>query len=81
VAEASLFGTWSAFNFEVIDLDATKLPSNDRDIYEAVLERMLTDPVELENEAPEAAMSAAASFAEAAASASGEPMSGAATME
>jgi hypothetical protein len=37
---------WLSLNFEVIDLDATELPSNDYDIYEAVLERMLADPVE-----------------------------------
>jgi hypothetical protein len=38
--------TMSAINFKIIDLDAPDLPSNDRDIFEAVLKRMLADPVE-----------------------------------
>jgi hypothetical protein len=75
VAEASTFGAWSTINLGVIDLDATELPSNDRDIYEAVLERMLADSVELEIVAPEAAMSGISSFAEAVTAASGEPVS------
>jgi hypothetical protein len=41
--EASASGALAAINFKVIDLDETELPSNDWDIYEAVLERMLTD--------------------------------------
>jgi hypothetical protein len=62
-AEASAPGAWSALNFEVIDLDTTKLLSNDRDIYVVVLERLLAVPVESEVEAPEAATSAVASSA------------------
>jgi hypothetical protein len=76
MAETSAFGTWSAINLRVIDFDATELPSNDRDIYEVMLEHMLAVPVEWEIEAPEAATSAAASSAEVAASASGEPVPG-----
>jgi hypothetical protein len=69
-------GALSTINFEVIDLDTTKLPSNDRDIYEAVPERMLADSVESEVEVPEAAASAAATSAEVVTSASGEPVPG-----
>lgn len=35
-AEASASNAWPALNFDVIDLDTTKLSSNDHDIYEAV---------------------------------------------
>jgi hypothetical protein len=77
VTEASVFGAWSTINFEVINLDATELPSNYRDIYVAVLEHMLVDPVESEIEVPKAATSAAATSADVAASASGEPVPGA----
>jgi hypothetical protein len=51
-AEASAFDTWSTINLGVIDLDATELPSNDQDIYEVVLERILADPVDSEIETP-----------------------------
>jgi hypothetical protein len=67
----------SALNFKIIDLDDPDLPSNDRDIYEAMLERMLADPMELEVEASESAAPAAATSAEAAVPASKEPTLGA----
>jgi hypothetical protein len=70
----------STINFEVIDLDTTELPSNDRDIYEVVLERMLSDPVESEVEVPDVAAPSAVTSAEVAASASDEPVSGATTV-
>jgi hypothetical protein len=77
VTEASASGAFSAINFEIIDLDATELPSNDRDIYEVVLERMLANPVESEVEVPEPAAPVGATSDEVAALASGEPTSGA----
>jgi hypothetical protein len=70
----------STINFEVIDLDTTELPSNDWDIYEVVLEHMLSEPVQSEVEVPDVAAPAAATSAEVAASASDEPVSGATTV-
>jgi hypothetical protein len=49
---------------EIIDLDAPDLPNNDRDIYEAVLEWMLAEPVGSEVEAPEFAAPVVAASAE-----------------
>jgi hypothetical protein len=53
--EVSATDTMCAINFKVINLDTPDLSSNDRDIYEAVLESMLANPVELGVEAPESA--------------------------
>jgi hypothetical protein len=74
--EASASSAWSTINLGVTDLDATELPSNDRDINEVVLERMLANLVESGIEAPEAAMSATATSG---VSSIGAPVSGAAT--
>jgi hypothetical protein len=60
VTGASASGALSAVDLGVIDLDATKLPSNDRDIFEAVLERILADPVDTEVEVLEPATSVTA---------------------
>lgn len=75
--EMSPANTMSVLNFEIVVLVASNLPSNNRGIYEAMLECMLADPVESEVEAPEFAMPAAATLAEAAAPADGEPTLGA----
>jgi hypothetical protein len=45
VTGASTSDALSAINFEIIDLDTTELQNNDQDIFEAVLERILADPV------------------------------------
>jgi hypothetical protein len=42
---ASTSGALSAINFGIVDLDTTDLQNNNRDIFEAVLERILADPV------------------------------------
>jgi hypothetical protein len=75
--EVSATDTMSASILEIIDLDALDLPSNDQDIYEAMLEHILADPVESEVEAPESAVPAAATSAEAAVPANEKPMSSA----
>jgi hypothetical protein len=75
--EVSTTDTMSAINFEIIDLDTPDLPSNDRDIYEVMLERILTDPVEFEVEVPESAVPADATSVEAAVPADEGPTSGA----
>jgi hypothetical protein len=80
-SEALEPGAWSTINLGVIDLDTTELQSNDRDIYEAVLECMLANPVELGIEAPEAATSTAAASADVGASSSGALMPGATSTE
>jgi hypothetical protein len=80
-SEALEPGAWSTINLGVIDLDTTELQSNDRDIYEAVLECMLANPVELGIEAPEAATSTAAASADVGASSSGALMPGATATE
>jgi hypothetical protein len=64
------FGSWSIPGVGVIDLDATKLSSNDREIFEAVVERVFTDPSVLEAEVPRAAVFAVAASANAGASSS-----------
>lgn len=74
---ASASGALSAVDLGVIDLDATKLPSNDRDIFEAVLERILADPVETEVEVPEPTTSVGATSADATGLVGGELTSGA----
>jgi hypothetical protein len=71
--EVSATDTMCAINFKVINLDTPDLSSNDRDIYEAVLESMLANPVELGVEAPESAAPAAASSDEAMAPVGGSP--------
>lgn len=81
IAEVPTFGVWSTVNLGVIDLYATDITSNDRDIFEPVLERVLADPAEPETEAPEAVTSAVASSAEAAAQVGWESMPGATTTE
>jgi hypothetical protein len=80
-AEALASSAWSTINVGVIYLDATELPSNDLDIYEAVLERMLANPVELGIEVPRAATSSTAISADAGASTTGAPAPGAAATE
>jgi hypothetical protein len=79
--KVSTTDTMSAINFEIIDLDAHNLPSNDRDIYEVVQQHMLADPVELEVEASESAVlvavAATATSAHAVVPANEEPTSGA----
>jgi hypothetical protein len=47
----------------IINLDATELPSNDREILEVVKDRVFADPSVLEPEVPEAATSVAATSA------------------
>jgi hypothetical protein len=81
VVEPSTPSAWSALNLGVIDLDAIELPSNDEDIYEAMLERTLANPVESGIEAPEAATSAAATSADTGASSSGVLVPAAAATE
>jgi hypothetical protein len=71
--EVSATDAMCAINFEVINLDTPYLSSNDRDIYEAVLESMLANPVELGVEAPESVAPAAASSDEAVAPVGGSP--------
>jgi hypothetical protein len=63
VAEVSMVDAMSTGILEISDLDTPNLPSNDRDIYEAVLERMLADPVESGVEAYESATPVAAASA------------------
>jgi hypothetical protein len=46
------FGSWSIPGVGVIDLDTTELPSNDREIFEAVVERVFADPAESYVEVP-----------------------------
>jgi hypothetical protein len=75
--EVSTTDTIFASILEIIDLDAPDLPSNDHDIYESVLERMLVDPVESGAEASGSAAPAAATSAEVEEPANEEPMSGA----
>jgi hypothetical protein len=55
---------------EIIDLDTTELPSNDREILEAVTDRVFADPSVLELEVPEVAASIAATSADAGTSSS-----------
>jgi hypothetical protein len=61
----------------IIDLDAPDLPSNDKDIYEVMLERMLADLVESRVEAFESAAPMAVASAEAVEPANEEPTPGA----
>jgi hypothetical protein len=68
----------SAGILEIIDLDALNLPSNNRDIYEAVLERILADPVESRAKASESAAPVAVTSGEAVEPANEEPAPGAA---
>jgi hypothetical protein len=56
---------WSIPGIRIIDLDTTELPSNDREIFEAVVERMSTDPSVLETKVPGAAASVATTSADA----------------
>jgi hypothetical protein len=63
-------GCWSIPGIGIIDLDATKLPSNDREIFEAVVVRVFADPSVLEAEILGAAASVAATSADAGASSS-----------
>jgi hypothetical protein len=63
-------GSWSIPGIRVIDLDATELPSNDREIFEAVVERVFADPAVLEAEVPGATAPVAAAFDDAGASSS-----------
>jgi hypothetical protein len=65
-----MFSSWSIHDVGVIDLDATELPRNDREIFDAMVERVFTDPAILEAEVPGAATSVAATSAEAGASSS-----------
>jgi hypothetical protein len=58
---------------EIIDLNAPDLPSNDRDIYEVVLEQMLANSVESGVEASNFVAPVAAASAEAAEPANKEP--------
>jgi hypothetical protein len=46
VAEASTADAMAANLLKIVDLDAPDLPGNVRDIYEAVLEWMLAEPLE-----------------------------------
>jgi hypothetical protein len=62
---------------DIINLDAPDLPSNDKDIYEVVLERMLADLVESGVEAFESAAPMAMASAEVAEPANEEPTPGA----
>jgi hypothetical protein len=55
---------------EIIDLDTTELPSNDREILEAVTDQVFADPSVLELEVPEVAASIAATSADAGTSSS-----------
>jgi hypothetical protein len=50
----------SILGIGIIDLDATELLSNDREILDAVMDRVFIDPSLLEPEVPEAAASVAA---------------------
>jgi hypothetical protein len=52
------FGSWSIPGVRVIDLDTTELPSNDREIFEAVVERVFADLSVLKVEIPGAVASA-----------------------
>jgi hypothetical protein len=56
---------WSIPGIGIIDLDATELPSNNQEIFEAVVDRVFADPSVLEVEIPEAAASVAATSADA----------------
>jgi hypothetical protein len=69
--------TMSVSILDIIDLDAPDLPSNDKDIYEVVLERMLSDLVESGVEAFESAAPMVVASAEAAEPANEEPTPGA----
>jgi hypothetical protein len=80
VAEVSTADAMSTSILEIIDLDASDLPSNDRDIYEAVLEQILADPVELGVEALESAAPVDMASAEAAEPANEELAPGATTV-
>jgi hypothetical protein len=81
VEDASLFRNWSSLGIRVIDLDATELPSNDWEIFEAVEERVLADLVESEFEVPGDVASAVAAFADAGATSDGAPALGAIVLE
>jgi hypothetical protein len=70
----------STINFEIINLDAPDLSSNDRDTYEAMLECMLAAPVESEVEALEFTAHAAATSVETAVPTDEGPTSGATTV-
>jgi hypothetical protein len=78
---APTFGSWTLPGVGVIHLDATELPSNDREIFEAVVECVFADLSVLEAEVPRAAASAAAASADAGASSSVALMSDAAVSE
>jgi hypothetical protein len=81
VAAAPAFRNWSTINLGVINLDAIEHPSNDRDIFEAMLERVLADPKESGVEVPGAATSSVAASTDAGASSSGALMPGTAATE
>jgi hypothetical protein len=63
-AEVSTNDAMSSSILEIIHLDALDFPNNDRDIYEARLERMLADLVESGAEASESAAPVAATSAD-----------------
>jgi hypothetical protein len=60
--DAPMSGSWSIPGIRVIDLDATELPSNDREVFEAVVERVFANPAVLEAEVPGATAPVAAAF-------------------
>jgi hypothetical protein len=76
VAEVSMADAMSIGILEIIDPDTPDLPSNDRDIYEVVLGRMLAVLVESGVEASKSATPVTAASAEVAEPTNGEPMPG-----
>jgi hypothetical protein len=59
VEDAPMFSSQSIPGVGVIDLDATELPSNDREIFDAMMECVFANPAILEAEVPGAATSVA----------------------
>jgi hypothetical protein len=71
--EVSATDAMSASILKIIDLDAPDLPRNDQDIYEAMLERMLANPVESEIKTSRSAAPAATTSTDAVKPANEEP--------
>jgi hypothetical protein len=68
--DVSTSGCWSIPGIGIIDLDSTKLPSNDWEIFDAVVDCVFADPSVLEAEVPGAATSAVAASVDVGASTS-----------